>query len=74
MIPIPSGVTVWIATGHTDMRRGMRAWLLQFRRFFRKPGSPTFWRALPSTRFTGSTNCFRGMGATETSKSIRQPE
>jgi hypothetical protein len=21
MIPIPSGVRVWIATGHTDMRR-----------------------------------------------------
>jgi transposase len=23
MIPIGSGVRVWIATGHTDMRRGM---------------------------------------------------
>jgi transposase len=23
MIPVPSGVRVWIATGHTDMRRGM---------------------------------------------------
>jgi transposase len=23
MIPIPSGVRVWIATWHTDMRRGM---------------------------------------------------
>ena len=23
MIPIASGVRVWIATGHTDMRRGM---------------------------------------------------
>ena len=23
MIPIRSGVRVWIATGHTDMRRGM---------------------------------------------------
>ncbi len=22
MIPIPSGVQVWLATGHTDMRRG----------------------------------------------------
>ena len=21
MIPVPSGVRVWIATGHTDMRR-----------------------------------------------------
>jgi len=25
MIPIPSGVRVWIATGHTDMRRGMQS-------------------------------------------------
>ena len=24
MIPIPSGVRVWVATGHTDMRRGMQ--------------------------------------------------
>ena len=24
MIPISSGVRVWIATGHTDMRRGMQ--------------------------------------------------
>ncbi len=23
MIPVPSGVRVWIAAGHTDMRRGM---------------------------------------------------
>jgi len=26
MIPIPSGVRVWIATGHTDMRRGKFIW------------------------------------------------
>jgi transposase len=25
MIPIPSEVRVWIATGHTDMRRGMNS-------------------------------------------------
>ncbi|MCK1429185.1 IS66 family insertion sequence element accessory protein TnpB [Bradyrhizobium sp. 87] len=25
MIPIPSGVRIWIATGHTDMRRGMQS-------------------------------------------------
>jgi len=29
MIPIPSNVRVWIATGHTDMRRGMRGLALQ---------------------------------------------
>ena len=22
MIPLPSGVRVWLATGHTDMRKG----------------------------------------------------
>ena len=25
MIPVQSGVRVWIATGHTDMRRGMNS-------------------------------------------------
>jgi len=29
MIPIHSGVRVWIATGHTDMRRGMNGLALQ---------------------------------------------
>jgi transposase len=24
MIAIPSGVRIWIATGHTDMRKGMQ--------------------------------------------------
>jgi hypothetical protein len=24
MIPLPTGVRVWIAAGHTDMRRGMQ--------------------------------------------------
>ncbi|ACL62508.1 IS66 family insertion sequence element accessory protein TnpB [Methylobacterium nodulans] len=29
MIPVPSGVRVWIASGHTDMRRGMNGLCLQ---------------------------------------------
>ena len=29
MIPMSSGVRVWIATGHTDMRRGMNSLALQ---------------------------------------------
>lgn len=29
MIPVPSGVRVWIATGHSDMRRGMNGLALQ---------------------------------------------
>ncbi len=29
MIPVPSGVRVWLAAGHTDMRRGMNSLALQ---------------------------------------------
>ena len=29
MIPVPAGVRVWIAKGHTDMRRGMQGLALQ---------------------------------------------
>jgi transposase len=29
MIPMPSGVRVWLAAGHTDMRRGMQGLALQ---------------------------------------------
>lgn len=29
MIPVPSGARIWIAMGHTDMRRGMRSLALQ---------------------------------------------
>ena len=29
MIPIPSGVRVWISTGPTDMRKGMQGLALQ---------------------------------------------
>ena len=29
MIPLPTGVRVWIAAGHTDMRRGMQSMALQ---------------------------------------------
>ncbi len=29
MIPLPAGCRVWIATGHTDMRRGMQGVALQ---------------------------------------------
>jgi transposase len=29
MIPIASGIRVWLATGHTDMRRGMNSLSLQ---------------------------------------------
>src|SRR4030081_2866541 len=29
MIPVPSGVRVWLAVGHTDMRRGMNTLAVQ---------------------------------------------
>ena len=29
MIPLPSGVRVWLATGHTDMRKGFPGFSLQ---------------------------------------------
>jgi transposase len=29
MIPVPSGVRVWLATGHTDMRKGWASLALQ---------------------------------------------
>ena len=29
MIPVPSGVGVWLAVGRTDMRRGMNGLALQ---------------------------------------------
>ena len=35
MIPIPSG-RVWIATGHTDMRRGMQSLALMIQETFKR--------------------------------------
>jgi transposase len=32
MIPVPTGVRVWMATGHADMRRGMNGLALQVQR------------------------------------------
>ena len=36
MIPIPPAVRVWIATGHTDMRRGMNSLALLVQEAFRR--------------------------------------
>jgi transposase len=36
MIPIPSRVRVWIATGHTDMRRGMNSLALLVQEAFKR--------------------------------------
>ena len=36
MIPIPPGMRVWIATGHTDMRRSMNSLALLVQEAFRR--------------------------------------
>ena len=35
MIPVPSGVRVWLAAGHTDMRRGMNGLALRVQQALR---------------------------------------
>ena len=36
MIPVPSGVRVWLAVGRTDMRRGMNGLALQIQEALRR--------------------------------------
>ncbi len=38
--PVPFGVRIWIATGHTDMRKGMRSLALQIQQSFRRDPMP----------------------------------
>ena len=48
MIPIPTGVRVWLATGHTDMRKGCASLSLQVQEVFRRDP------------LSGHLFCFRG--------------
>ena len=48
MIPIPSGVRVWLATGHTDMRKGFPGLSLQVQEVLRRDP------------LSGHLFCFRG--------------
>ena len=48
MIPIPSGVRVWLATGHTDMRKGFASLSLQVQEVLRRDP------------LSGHLFCFRG--------------
>jgi len=50
MIPIPSGVRVWIATGYTDMRRGFPSLALQVQEVLKHDplGGHLFWFIWPS--------------------------
>jgi transposase len=36
VIPFPSGTRVWLATGHTDMRRGMNGLALQIQEVLKR--------------------------------------
>ena len=48
MIPVPSGVRVWLATGHTDMRKGFASLSLQVQEILRRDP------------LSGQLFCFRG--------------
>jgi transposase len=50
MIPIPAGVRIWIATGHTDMRKGMQGLALLVQ------------EGLGRDPFAGEVFVFRGRG------------
>ena len=36
MIPVPTGVRVWLATGHTDLRKGFASLALQVQEVLRR--------------------------------------
>jgi IS66 Orf2 like protein len=48
MIPVPSGVRVWLATGHTDMRKGFPSLALQVQEILHRDP------------LSGHLFCFRG--------------
>ena len=52
MIPVPSGVRVWLSVGRTDMRRGMNGLALQVQ------------ETLGRDPFVGDLFVFRGARAT----------
>ena len=43
MIPVPSGVRVWLAVGHTDMRRGMNSLALQVQEVLKRDRMPAIY-------------------------------
>lgn len=59
MIPIPTGVRVWLATGHTDMRKGFASLSLQLLyRLTNQPSvPPTRASAAPASRNTDMNRC-----------------
>ena len=52
MIPVPSGVRVWLAVGRTDMRRGMNGLALQVQEALRLDPESAYY--LPKDRRRGT--------------------
>jgi len=50
VIQVPTGVRVWLATGHTDMRKGFASLSLQVQQVLRR-GKPPVTAALQEPRF-----------------------
>ena len=81
MIPIPSGVRVWIATGHTDMRRGMQGLALQVQEQLKRDphcgdlyifrGAEAIWRRSFGTTASGY-RCMRSGSTGESSSGPRR--
>ena len=73
MIPIPPGVRVWIATGHTDMRRGMNSLALLVQEAFKRDphggdlyvfrGKSVIRRAISYDQFQALGSCGIGLRA-----------
>ena len=65
MIPVPSGVRVWLTVGRTDIRRGMNGLALQVEEALgRDPhaGDLYVFRGKRATAF-GYTACWNGKGS-----------
>jgi hypothetical protein len=67
MIPVPSGVRVWLAVGHTDMRRGMNSLALQVQEVLTAGVRP-----VPVT-VAGRRDCRHQCGAIGSSASTGKP-
>jgi transposase len=59
MIPVPASVRIWIATGHTDMRRGMHGLARQVQ------------EGLGRDPFAGDVYVFRGKSGKQATFSIQ---
>lgn len=61
MIPIPVGVKVWLATGHTDMRKGFASLALQVQEVLRRDPLA----AISSASADGAATSSRSSGTTD---------